>query len=327
MRKITNRLRALSSLDGREVVFLTAAALIAACALLSPAAHAASGLCQTGSRCSLSPIAASADSEKRLADFIATLQVSNAGDTTRRNTLSSQEYHSFSGVGAVICSVNGKRRMATAFLVGAFDIGVTVAHTFEDDGVWTAPENCVYTSTDSLGQIRERIPISYIKTQWEAEAGAFGQPSKDLAVIRLSEPSHYAQRTMPLGKFSGAAAPVLMVGFRTDLESDSLKSKSRGTVYERKGKGMPLSSLTGFIHDMDARGIAAGAPVIDERTGVIIGIHTLGSPIGSDRLVTKRNTMITMNEWLEHTLLSEMQATAKMEATAKEEQVPKAPAL
>src|SRR5690606_440745 len=144
--------------------------------------------------------AASADSEKRLADFIATLQVSNAGDTTLRNTLSSQEYHSFSGVGAVICSVNGKRRMATAFLVGAFGIGVTVAHTFEDAGVWTAPENCVYTSTDSLGQIRERIPISYIKTQWEAEAGAFGQPSKDLAVIRLSEPSHYAQRTMPLGK-------------------------------------------------------------------------------------------------------------------------------
>lgn len=319
MRKIPKRLRALSYPNCREVVFLTAAALIAACMLLSPA-HAASGLCQNGSQCSPAPATPGVDTEQRLADFIATLQTANASDTTRRDPLSSQEYYSFSGVGAVICSVDGKRRMSTAFLVGAFDIGVTVAHTFEDNGEWTSPDNCVYTSTDSLGQIRERIPVSYIKAQWEAEAGAFGQPSKDLAVIRLREPSRYAQRTMPLGKFSGAASPVLMIGFRTDLESAPVKSKSRGTVYERKGKSLPLSSLTGFIHDMDARGIAAGAPVIDERTGVIIGIHTLGSPLGADRLVTTRNTMITMNEWLEHTLRAEMQASAKMEATAQEEQ-------
>ena len=58
--------------------------------------------------------------------------------------------------------------------------------------------------------------------------------------------------------------------------------------------------LAGFTHDMDSRGIAAGAPVIDERSGVIIGIHT--------RLNSKRNTMITMNEWLEATLRAEMQA-------------------
>lgn len=322
MRKIANRPRILAYLDFSEVVLLATATLVAACALLSPA-HAASGLCHNGSQCSLSPAAPGADTEQRLTGFIATLQTSSAGSTARRDTLSSQEYHSFSGVGAVICSVNGKRRMSTAFLVGAFDIGVTVAHTFEDNGVWTRPDDCVYTSTDSLGQIRERIPISYIKTQWETETGAFGEPSKDLAVIRLREPSRYAQRTMPLGKFSGAAAAVLMIGLRTDLESDPLKSKSRGTVYERKGKNLLLSSLTGFIHDMDARSIAAGAPVIDERTGVIIGIHTLSSPGGPDRLVTTHNTMITMNEWLEQTLRTEMQATAKMEATAKEGQAPR----
>ena len=125
------------------------------------------------------------------------------------------------------------------------------------------------------------------------------------AVIRLSEPSNYAQRTMPMGKFSGAAVPVLMIGFRSDMESDPMKSKSRGTVYERKVNGLSLASLEGFTHDIDARGIASGSPVIDERTGVIIGIHTVPSRQAAGVV---RNTMITMNDWLEQTLRSEMQA-------------------
>ena len=50
-------------------------------------------------------------------------------------------------------------------------------------------------------------------------------------------------------------------------------------------------SVARFTHDMDSRGIAPGAPVIDERTGVIIGIHT--------RLPSRGNSMITMNDWLE----------------------------
>ena len=58
-------------------------------------------------------------------------------------------------------------------------------------------------------------------------------------------------------------------------------------------------SVARFTHDMDSRGIAPGAPVIDERTGVIIGIHT--------RLPSRGNSMITMNDWLESTLRSEIQ--------------------
>lgn len=289
---------------------LAGAIFIAACAYL-PRAHADSGLCNSGSRCAPSATDAASDPVRLLQEFSASLQISTAGESSlRRAALSSQEYYSFSGVGAVICSINGKQRMSTAFLVGAFDIGVTVAHTFEENGRWTAPDNCVYTSTDSLGQIRERIPVSYIKSQWEAEVGAFGQPAKDLAVIRLSEPSQYAQRTMPLGKFSGLPAPVLMIGFRSDMESDPLKSKSRGTVYERKTNGVTISNLAGFTHDMDSRGIAAGAPVIDERTGIIIGIHTLWqqTTVNSGHKTTPRNTMITMNEWLERTLRIEMES-------------------
>jgi hypothetical protein len=59
---------------------------------------------------------------------------------------------------------------------------------------------------------------------------------------------------------------------------------------------------------MDARGIAAGAPVIDERSGVIIGIHT--------PLASHRNTMIPMNDWLEATLRDEMELAQQAGAKA-----------
>jgi len=185
-------------------------------------------------------------------------------------------------------------------LVGAFDIGVTVAHAFEDARTGAAATDCFYTSIDSLGQIRERIPISYVKSEWK-EAGAAHQPGKDVAVFRLSQPSRYAQKTMPLGRFTGDTAPVIMVGYRADIGWSTGKRKARGLAYERGGEGKAAPSVARFTHDMDSRGIAPGAPVIDERTGVIIGIHTR---------LSERNGIITMNDWLESTLRSEIQQKA-----------------
>jgi hypothetical protein len=266
--------------------------------------QAAGGLCASGKCASEAHEFAYERHNLELSNAAALADI--AGSDLRRAGLSDQEYFSFSGVGAVVCTINGQQRTSTAFLVGAFDIGVTVAHTFADNGQWVQPENCVYTTTDSIGQIRERIPVAYIKAQWESEPGAFGQLAKDFAVIRLIEPSRFAQRTMPLGKFSGFAASVLMIGFKSNMDTDTMKLKTRGTVYERKANGIAISNLAGFTHDMDAGDIAAGAPVIDERTGVIIGIHTAGlAPALGGR--PARNTMIAMNEWLEATLRTEMQ--------------------
>jgi hypothetical protein len=285
-------------------------ALLVAAFFLTSRADAGTALCANGAQCMPSPADATDNPQRRLLDFTTDLQLATAAGTgLGRTELSDQESNSFSGVGAVVCTVNGKQRMSTAFLVGAFDVGVTVAHNFTDAGNWAGPENCVYTSTDSLGQIRERIPIVSIKAQWQDEAGAFGQPAKDFAVIRLSEPSRYAQRTMPLGKFSGTMAAVLMVGFNAD-NVDAMKSKRRGRVYERKANGIAISSFAGFMHDMDSRGIAAGAPVIDERTGVIIGVHTTWKAAANAQALGPRNTMITMNEWLEKTLKVALQAVA-----------------
>ena len=290
--------------------------LLIAGLVLAARADAATALCASGTRCAPNPADSTFDPRRHLIEFTTALQLSTAGGTGTnlgRTELSDQESSTFSGVGAVVCTINGKQSMSTAFLVGAFDIGVTVGHTFSGAGAWAGPENCVYTSTDSLGQIRERIPIVSIKVQWQNEAGAFGQPAKDFAVIRLSESSRYAQRTMPLGKFSGATASVLMVGLSPEMDVDAMKSKRRGMVYERKANGMTISNFAGFMHDMDSRGIAPGAPVIDERTGVIIGIHTTWeSSAPAARPLRARNTMIAMNEWLERTLKAELQSVARV---------------
>jgi hypothetical protein len=285
---------------------LLAAGLLVCAAFIGTRALADINLCDTGVVCAAEP--ASGQGFLRLAGALESQDSHEALPTPL--TLSDQEYFSFSGVGVISCSVNGERQTSTAFLVGAFDIAVTVAHTLEHDGEWVDPAACVYTSIDSVGQIRERIPVSYIKAQWASEPGAFGQAAKDFAVVRLAEPSHFAQRTMPLGKFSGAAAPVLMVGFNSDMDADTVKRKTRGTVYERHANGVAISNIAGFVHDMDSRRIAAGAPVIDERSGVIIGIHT--------QLGARRNTMIAMNDWLEATLRAEMSVPAQTAAKASQ---------
>ena len=274
-------------------------------------AEASVGLCSIGERCESDPLQ---PYEDRLTDrYEAALQRAAAPDTSVRHPveLTEQDLSAFSGVGLVACTVESGIQTSTAFLVGAFDIGVTVAHTFEDGRRDVAPSDCVYTSIDSQGQVRERIPVAYVRSQW-SEAGSFGQPAKDIAVFRLSEPSRYAQKTMPLGRFSGDAAPVVMVGYRADIGWATIKRKARGLAYELSSGGKSKPSVERFTHDMDSRGIAPGAPVIDERTGVIIGIHTR-LPAQSTGM---SNGMITMNDWLEKTLRSEIQLKAKNEGDA-----------
>ena len=253
---------------------------------------------------------ATAKLQERLADrYEVALQraVSLDSSVPRPAELSDQDLAAFSGVGLIACTVDTGIQTSTAFLVGAFDIGVTVAHTFENGRKQVTPTDCVYTSIDSQGQVRERIRVAYVRSQWDTEAGAFGQPSKDIAVFRLSEPSRYAQKTMPLGRFSGATAPVVMVGYKADIGWATIKRKATGLAYERGGQSKSAASVAGFTHDMDARGIAPGAPVIDERTGVIIGIHTRLPGRGK----SMDNGMITMTDWLESTLRSEIQLKAK----------------
>nr|MBO2488870.1 hypothetical protein [Gammaproteobacteria bacterium] len=267
--------------------------------LLNWRADAGTALCETG-RCSTG----THEQPMRYSRLATALPGSPFARASHESELSEQEFSSFSGVGMIVCTVDGVSRSSTAFLVGAFDIAVTVAHTFESRS--GKPASCVYNSTDMMGQIRERIPVAYVKSQWDMEPGAAGEPTKDLAVVRLAQPSRFAHRTMPLGRFSGDGRRVVMVGFKELSHSDTFKQKKHGSVYDFLGTHTGVRGA--FAHDMDSQHITPGAPVIDERTGIIIGIHT--------RLGQRSNTMITMNDWLEATIRAELQRETQEAARA-----------
>lgn len=233
-----------------------------------------------------------------------------AGYHPQADDLTRTEERAFRGIGAIVCTVGGTRRSSTAFLVGTFDIAVTVADTFQRNGIWAGSGDCVYHSADRGGQIRERIPIAYFKAQWREDPSAFGQPAKDLAMVRRSRPSRFAYRTLSFSRFSGSAAPVMLIGFRADPDFEPLKHKRSGTLFEGSGKRI-TSGFPRMIHDIDTRGLASGAPLLDQRDGVVIGIHAKvlseGSSLtaaGSRRV--QRNAMLVMSQWLERVLRAEI---------------------
>src|SRR5687767_9156646 len=133
-----SRARSLSLSPLRPLLLASAGVAAAAALFGSFAADASNGLAGSYER---------AGSELQMTRTLADLASTSAA---RRSEMSDQEFFSFSGVGAIVCTINGEQRNATAFLVGAFDIGVTVAHPFVEDGKWVQPESCVYTATDSL---------------------------------------------------------------------------------------------------------------------------------------------------------------------------------
>jgi hypothetical protein len=222
-----------------------------------------------------------------------------------RSALPRSEYRAFGGIGTIVCNVDGASRASTAFLVGRFDIAVTVAHTFKrDDGEWVSPESCTYLSSDSAGGIRERIAVASFMTQWQSQPDTAGQPTADLAVARLTAPVRTALRTLPFTKFARAQAPVALIGYRSDLSVDLVRRKALGTVYRRTTR-----SCAPFLHNADSRRISPGAPIIDVRDGVVIGVHTQLRKRSGCR--PAGNAMIVMTPWLEHTLRAEIEAPSE----------------
>jgi hypothetical protein len=73
------------------------------------------------------------------------------GTEAHLTELSDEEYLSYSGVGAIVCTINGQKQTSTAVLVGSFDLAATMVHTFVAGMTHADPSVCIYTSTDSTG--------------------------------------------------------------------------------------------------------------------------------------------------------------------------------
>lgn len=246
-----------------------------------------------------------------LLSFAAHVEMSRLrGGPTRlyQTSIPVSEYRAFSGIGAIVCSSGHERRSATAFLVGGFDIAVTVAHAFEIDSRMAQPHECEYLVAGPLGRIRERIAVARIHSQWRAQPELFGRPDCDLAVIRLSTPARLPQMTLSLTRFAYTGAPISLIGFSPELATDPQQRRLRGRVYVR-----PRSSCVKFSHDIEPRLVSSGAPLIDRRDGVVIGIHSyLRQPVTNARGSCKDrgNAMLLMNDWLEKTLRTEIAASS-----------------
>lgn len=239
-----------------------------------------------------------------LTSEFALLNATGNARTPPGRSLTAKEFASYDGVGAIVCTVNGERRMATAFLVGRFDIAITVAHTFVGRGPSATPSDCTYISAGPNGGIRDRIPLASIKTQWTSQPDTLGQPSNDIAVVRLSSTVEFARRTLPLGKVAYTSVPVAMIAFEGDFAADTVKRKLLGTAFQRKQRACAL-----YTHSIDSRDASAGAPLIDVRDGMVVGMHTrLQVAYLSSRCQNKENVMIAVNDWLVHTLRAEISA-------------------
>jgi Trypsin-like peptidase domain len=284
-----------------------AGGLLGSIALLAFSAAARAAMaCDMASTCGMEREMPRAQQPQSLLDWAAQLEyveIMGGEPEFAGAALTLKDYKTFGGIGAVVCQLGGSRRTSTAFLVGRFDVAVTVAHVFELNGRWMRPDECFYTNPGPAGQLRERIPIVSISTQWQLEPESYGQPASDLAVVRLAVPVQRAMRTMSLTRFAQTQAPVVLVGYRRDLGADALKRKSRGRVYPH-----PRKDCVRFTHDVDTRNVAPGAPLIDVRDNVVIGIHTrLGNWLnGRQECGTRGNAMIVMSEWLERTLRTEI---------------------
>lgn len=245
--------------------------------------------------------------DEPLLEFAAHIELANLlGDSSEQHQSSVpvSEYRTFSGIGAIVCSADGERRSATAFLVGGFDIAVTVAHAFEFASRVARAQDCEYLVYGPLGLIRERIPVARIHSQWRSEPGTFGRPDCNLAVVRLHSQAHLPQKTLSLTRFANTGAPVSLVGFSRELSTDPQQRRLRGHVYLR-----PQSNCVKFSHDVDPKLISSGAPLIDSRNGVVIRIHSyLREPLTNSlgRRKDRGNTMLLMNDWLEQTLRAEI---------------------
>jgi hypothetical protein len=202
--------------------------------------------------------------------------------------LSGEELQRYSGVGALNCRVDGRDRTVTAFLVGAFDVVVTVAHAFEDAGRSITPSDCTFINTASDGRVVERIGVVSFRSKWLDDPSTRGRPGQDIAVAKLERISDFAQRTLPFKKFDGTPTEVTVVGYQTGRGGEWIKGKSPALADAESTSGVEEKIV--WV-DRNLGPSASGAPVIDAASGAVIGVNQgAGDP--------RDGNLLVIDDWL-----------------------------
>lgn len=223
------------------------------------------------------------------------------GNVPLLRNLSDDDVRRYSGVGALHCWVGGRERLVTAFLVGAFDVVVTVAHAFEGEDGIVGPSACTFVNTDAEGRVVERIRVAEFQSRWVDDPASRGSLREDVAVARLERKSHYAQHTLAFKRLDDYPRDVTVVGYQSRHGGEWIKGKSRALA--ETGNDVPQVVWSGPAPEPSV----CGAPVIDVATGVVIGINQA-------RQGTTRGELLVIDDWLARAILSYMQVSREADA-------------
>jgi hypothetical protein len=228
-------------------------------------------------------------------------ELRDAGGDPAPQALTGTDARLYSGVGALHCRVDGRDRLVTAFLVGAFDVVVTVAHAFEGaDGV-VGPSACTFVNTDAEGRIVERIPVAEFQSRWADEPLIRGSAREDVAVARLERRSEFAQHTLAFRRPEDYPRDVAVVGYRAGVGGEWLKGKSPALA--DLSNDSPQVIWSGQAPESSA----SGAPVVDIATGAVIGINQARSG-------ATRGALLEIDDWLARAILSYVRSNRPEEA-------------
>jgi hypothetical protein len=197
-----------------------------------------------------------------------------------RRNLTSNEGNTFGAVNKVSCRIANNRRIeSTAPLIVSNTIAVTVAHAFYNEGTKSeelTPSDCEYVVYDENDKIIDRVKISTIKSRW-VEDNRYYDLTQDIALIKLErQPKGNAKPLRLETGPSDPGTPIEIIGFHIDIDGGQRRIFSEGTITAKTGSREEHND-TVLIHNASAVNETSGAPLIDKKTGFILGLHLGGT--------------------------------------------------
>jgi hypothetical protein len=197
-------------------------------------------------------------------------------DSSPRRNLTPDEGRAFGAVNKVACRIANNRQIeTTAPLIASNQIAVTVAHAFHNEGTENeelTPNDCEYVVYDENDNIIDRVKIVTIKSRW-VEDNRYDDRTQDIALIKMERPPRGHLKPFRLEKGpSDPGTPIEIIGFHVDIDGGHRRVFSEGTIIAKTGSEEEHND-TVLIHNASAVNETSGAPLIDKKTGFVLGLH------------------------------------------------------
>lgn len=197
-------------------------------------------------------------------------------DSSPRRNLTAIEGIAFGAVNKISCQIgNGRQIASTASLIVSNQIAVTVAHAFYNEGTKSeelTPADCEYIVYDEDDHIIDRVKITTINSRW-VEDNLYYDRTQDIALIKLERPPKGTAKPLRLETGpSDPGTPIEIIGFHVDFDGGQRRIFSEGVIAAKTGTEEERND-TVLIHNASAVNETSGAPLIDKKTGFILGLH------------------------------------------------------